>query len=171
MYQDTIAQPKTLEECWREIERLRAELRAADHDPIWQIYTRVGMERRIPRPESGMAVIAPDIDEMHERNAHYTHDGLDARMVAALLCVREHDEVVCGRWYQGDEILIFCPAADAVRLAERLRTDMHVYGLSATFAVAGGCTRAHIAEAFARIESAKEQGERGRVLRVEGGRV
>lgn len=158
----------TCQHC-RELEQtildLRAALEAADRDPIWGIYTRGGIERRMVKLDGTMAVIVADLDRLHDANDRYGHAGVDARMTMVL---RGTD---AGRWQQGDEFVVIVPTADAVGAATRLQGALVEQGLSATFAVVRGCDHAAIAAGQLRIEEAKRAGERGRIFTVSVGRA
>lgn len=144
---------------------LRAALEAADRDPIWGIYTRGGIERRMTRLDGTMAVIVADLDGLHDANDRYGHAGVDMRMTIAL---RGTD---AGRWQQGDEFIVLVPRADAVGAAQRLQRALADQGLSATFAVVWGCDQASVAAGQLRIEEAKRANERGQVYTVAVGRA
>lgn len=152
----------------QEIARLRADLESAYHDPIWNIYSRQGIERRMPYLDRGMAVIVIDIDRMHDANAAYTHGGVDWRLRQILAGIRSDDTLI-GRWKQGDELVIFVRLVHAAGLAQRLSAAFLAHGMSMTAAIVSNATHVGIAAGIARIETAKLSDGRGRVYVCAGG--
>lgn len=168
-----VAQPASLPEALlqlnaahAQIVALQAELDLAHRDPIWGVYTRVGLERRMPHPDSGMGCVVLDVDQMRLCNDRYGHAGLDERMTQALLSVRDGD-AISGRWEEGDEVVIFAPIADLAGLAERLQHALWQNGLSATMAIVHDCTVTAIIAGQTRVEEAKRADERGHIFVVE----
>lgn len=150
------------------VAQLRAELDQAHRDPIWGIYSRQGVERRMAHLTTEHATIVVDLDDMHGANAAYGHAGVDRRVARALGCIR-HNDVLAGRWLRGDEVVLFPRTADALGLAHRLLGALLALDLSATIVVVWGNDQASIAAGLARIETAKHANERGRVFTIEGG--
>lgn len=150
---------------------LRAQLDAAYRDPIWGIYSRQGIERRMAHLRPGMATIVIDIDHMHDCNTTFGHDGVDARVASIFQAIRAEDaeDMLIGRWLRGDEVVIFVHQDDAIGLARRLLGTFRAYAMSATAALVWRCDTAGIKVGCARIEVAKEAGERGRIFIIEGG--
>lgn len=169
MNQHTV--PRTCPNCKRkdqEIARLTAERDAAEFDRVWRVYKREGLERRMPHLRSGMAVVVVDLDRMKEANARFGHAGVDSRMTKIFQATRT-DDTFAGRWKQGDEVAVFVHQDDAIGLANRLLGAFLALDLSATIAVVGGASHAHVDLGIARIEQAKADNERGRIFVVEGG--
>lgn len=148
----------------QEIVQLQAELQLADRDAVWGVFTRRGLERRMPKEDRGMAVVVFDIDRMHDANDRYGHAGVDERMTVALRVTDQHPT---GRWQHGDELVSFVPISDALGMALRVQAELIGQGLSATCAVVWACSHAAVAQAQARIEQAKRANERGRVFVVQ----
>lgn len=150
------------------VSELRAELDQALRDPIWGIYSRQGIERRMRHLTTDHATIVVDMDKMHHANTAFGHDGVDSRITRALACIRSAD-VLAGRWLRGDEVVLFPLAVDAIGLAHRLLGALLALDMSATIAVVWGNDRAAVTVGTAQIETAKEQDQRGRVFVVGGG--
>lgn len=167
MFQHIVPQPSTLDEALAVIAQLRAELSTAHTDPIWGIASRQGIERRMQHCTKGYAIVVGDLDYLHEANERYGHEGVDARVRAALQ-VRAGDFYL-GRWKRGDELIALVADDDAKGLAERLRAALQSQGLSATFAIVRGSDRYAAQAGLARIEEAKRAGQRGRIFEVKVG--
>lgn len=154
----------------QEIARLTAERDAAEFDPIWGIYKREGVERRLPQLTTAHVTIAIDLDGMHDSNREFGHEGVDARVTTLMGLLRKADaELLIGRWKRGDEIVMFPHESDAIGLAHRLLGGLLALGMSGTMAIVWDTSHAGIALGIARIEQAKEANERGRVFVVQGG--
>lgn len=150
-----------------EVERLTVELAHAEHDPIWGIHNRQGVERRMKHLTDEHATIVLDLDKMHDANAALGHDGVDQRLNKIMRIA----DVLSGRWLRGDEIVLFPHQDDAIGLAYRILGALQAHDLSATIAVVWGNTHQAISLGLARIEQAKADDQRGRVYVVEGGAV
>lgn len=156
---------KTCQTMVEEVERLRSALDTAERDPIWGIYSRQGVERRMRQLTAEYATVVIDLDDMHGKNAAFGHHGVDTRVTK----VMRQADVLSGRWLRGDEIVLFPHKAEALGLAHRVLGGFFVLDLSATIAVVWGNTQDAIALGLLRIEEAKEANQRGRVYVVEGG--
>jgi GGDEF domain-containing protein len=146
----------------REVERLRAELADAHHDPVWGIGTRQAVERRMTELTGQQAAIVLDIDDMHGANSRLGHAEVDRRIAGIMQTLRNGD-TYAGRWLRGDEIVVFCDRADADGLAIRLLVLFELYGLGATIAITAA-TRDGVDGGIFRIGGAKSAGRRGEIL-------
>lgn len=144
------------------IARLKAELANAYHDPIWDIETRQGIERRMPHLRTSYVAIVIDLDCMHDRNREFGHAGVDWRITRIFQHVRR-DDSYAGRWLRGDEIVMFVHQNDAEGLAIRLLVTFEMYGMSATMLIAPASYEG-IASGIAAIDAAKDAGRRGQIL-------
>lgn len=158
--------PQTLDEALARIARLEADLHDALHDPIWNIASRQGIERRMLDLDPTYAIVVGDLDYLHDCNTRYGHEGVDARMRMALTLRRT--DVCVGRWLRGDEFIAPVKRRNARGLARRLQRRLVAVGLSATFAVVYGINTQAVAAGIARIELAKRMNERGKIFTVEG---
>ena len=124
----------TLDDLYREITRLEAALQDAEHDPLWDILTRNGVDRRLTETQPGYDVIYADLDYLHERNETLGSDEVDRRMQQALR-LRAADLLLAGRWKRGDEVLFLAAAGTGTGAALRLLAALRAVDLSATCCV------------------------------------
>jgi GGDEF domain-containing protein len=114
--------------------RGRRTVRSLEIDPAYGILTRSGAERRLARLRQPLDVVFLDIDHMHRLNAELGYEEAN-RLIRLAFQLRRNDAVLVCRWYSGDEILILTRSGDGAGLAERLRTRLASFGLSATIGV------------------------------------
>lgn len=153
--------------CAYAIETMEAELRAAHHDPIWDMKNRNGIERRIKATRGGVDLICLDIDNMKEQNALHGEEGFDALM-REVVKLRKEDFIDWGRWDRGDWIVGIVPTGEGKKAAQRLLRDMLAHGFSATIAVVSDVSQyeASISQARVVIEAAKAAHVRGIIMEV-----
>jgi hypothetical protein len=125
-------------------------------DSAYGILTRQGMEFFLKNTNSGYYIFC-DIDGMHDLNAlHGSYEPVNA-MIKASCAVLRQDEVLIGRWFSGDELLVHVDTLEsAIIVANRWRNEMIHNGLSGTFGVAGS-----VREASALVVAAKNNNNRG----------
>jgi GGDEF domain-containing protein len=115
-------------------------------DRAYGCLTRSGIER-IFRP--GSDVIFLDLDAIHALNTRHGMPEVDRRIARALAATTRRGEIVAGRWYSGDELVVLAPAGVGVHVAGRLAAALAVEGMSACMAVI---------PAAERLASAAQQG-------------
>lgn len=145
-----------------ENEQLRTDLADALFDPIWDIGTRQGAERRLTELVGQYVAIVLDVDAMHDHNARLGHAEVDRRLAGIMRTIRT-DDTYAGRWLRGDEIVVFCDQANAEGLSVRLLVLFELFGLGATITVTEA-SRSGIADGIAAIGRAKQNGKRGTIL-------
>ncbi len=120
---------------------------AGDRDPLTQLFNRRPMVQRLTSwiasggPSRGTSsIVIADLDDFKELNDTAGHEAGDAalcRVADVLRTAVAPRDAVC-RW-GGEEFLIFLPDLDveqAVVIAERLRQQVDVTGVTASFGVA-----------------------------------
>lgn len=160
--------PTTCCNCAARIIELEALLHVAHTDPVWGVLTRTGMEYHMHQLQPGYDLLYVDIDNMHDANTAYGHEGTDRRVRQALasLQMRRGDFMLSGRWLCGDELIFLLPGGTGSGAAGRLLAAFQAAGLGATIAVVPGAVnyRAAIDSAQHTVEESKRNGSRGRVL-------
>jgi GGDEF domain-containing protein len=102
-------------------------------DPAYGCLTRHGLTRAY-RPSSDVLFL--DIDDMHSLNARHGYGEVDRRIATALRATTRNGEVLIGRWYSGDELVVLCPGGTGPHIARRLDAALAAEGISATLAIA-----------------------------------
>lgn len=167
-------------------ERLAGDLRGlAERDPLTGLGNRARLEHLLPlAPARGTAAIMVDIDHFKHVNDRHGHQAGDKvlRGIGHLLLMELRESDLCIR-YGGEEFLIVVREADAVQLAERLRSRIASHEVdagqdqpvrvTASFGIAvhrsGECSWAELIEAADRaLYEAKTRGRNRVVLREDG---
>lgn len=146
-----------------DVATLQSMLVAAYTDSSYGCLTRPGLEA-LHRYSEGKEVLFLDLDGMHDLNAQFGYAEVDARIAASLASVR-HSDVVCARWYSGDEIIFIVNTGDAAGLAARLQSAFVNAELSATygFAPLSADLTASVNKASGYVQFAKSVGRRGTI--------
>jgi len=130
----TVVSHDSLLEDQFEVELQLAQYQAA-HDPLTQIYNRLGFNRLfVPALDEAdasgqtLSLVMLDIDYFKRVNDIYGHDAGDRVLLALTTCLKERLPPVCvfARW-GGEEFLILAPgfaAVQAAALAEDLRVEV-----------------------------------------------
>lgn len=132
-------------------------------DPTYGCYSRSGLEQRwhARQPDHDTLVFF-DLDGLHDANERLGYHEVDRRIAAALKVDRT--TIILGRYYSGDELVLLCSAADAPGLAQRIRAQLAVHGLSATFGITPITTpdlTSAVEPAATLVQAAKARQERG----------
>ena len=138
-------------------------VRAREMDTAYGVLNRAGVEARLRRLRGAVDVLFIDLDHMHDLNGELGYAEVDRRIRQALELRRR--DVLIGRWYSGDELVVIATAGDGAGLAERLSARMAAVGLSATIALVSASPRHAIETAMRHVQTAKADGIRGQVLR------
>ena len=108
-------------------------------------YTRAALEIDIlpTFDTTGLTLVFLDIDHLKALNDRY---GKAVRKNADQLCVNERisaafaamrsADVLIGQWFSGDEFIALVPDIDASGFASRLRFELGLYAITATFVIA-----------------------------------
>lgn len=134
-------------------------------DPTFKILSRPAVERQTRR--SGEMVFL-DLDNMRTLNSQLGYQEVDRRIRESMAKVRT-GEVIPGRWYSGDEIVLFCGQDEGLLTAKRLSNVFRNSGLTATMAIAPftqGDWRAAVKAAADRVQMVKKTGDRGSIYWV-----
>jgi len=151
---------------WREA---KIKIEALTTCSTYGCLTRQGIDLNWQkRGNKALSVIFFDIDKMKEANTEWGYTEVNRKISAVLSQIRS-DEIVLGRWFSGDEIVILCLPSEAERAAQRLQQTFISEGMSATFAIAP-CTHndlaANVKPASDAVQAAKEKGDRGSITIV-----
>ncbi len=146
-----------------DVATLQSMLLQAYTDRAYGCLTRAGLEA-LHQYSEGREVIFLDLDGMHDLNTKYGYAEVDARIAGSLAAMRSSD-VICARWYSGDEIVLIVPAGTAMGAAHRLLGEMVSRELSATFGISGLTQdlAESVAAASSKVQDAKSRNERGTV--------
>jgi len=152
-----------INELEQQVERLRI-------DPTFGCLSRQGLDELLTSTSlDGKVVVFFDLDKMHELNEVYGYQEVDRRIRAVLAQFRA-SEVVVGRWYSGDEIVLIVPYSEQDAVVNRLKVALDSQELSATIALSPisgeGADACYIAirSAASKVQQAKARGDRGSVV-------
>jgi hypothetical protein len=105
-------------------------------NPWFKIFTRNALDIALAQgliPEDYSAIVL-DIDKLKKANEDYGKQGSSLRIRQSL----DRYKDLAYTYFSGDEIVLFCSATDALGMCNRLQSDFHENGLSATFVI-GNC--------------------------------
>ncbi len=108
-------------------------LRKALTSPWFDCWNRNALDLLIESEQipANYALVLLDVDKLKQANELYGKEGSSLRIRRSL--AREKDKIYCV--FSGDEMAAFVPYSDAVGFAQRLQSELHSNGLSATFVI------------------------------------
>lgn len=123
----------------REIDGLKHQVKTLMWDPAFGVYTRGGLMNVIHEGIDEPRMVAfLDFDGIHELNRELGYAEVDRRVRTVLRVFRKSD-IIAGRWFSGDEIVVVfhrdTSSADAYSALVRLRAVASEHGLAFSFAV------------------------------------
>jgi GGDEF domain-containing protein len=121
-----------IEQLQDENAKLRAEVEQLRTHAPYGILTRAAFEMEKRKFTDGQFVVFGDIDNMHQLNALYGYETVNAKIRTALR-VRSQDLLLTGLWFSGDEI-VFIIQSDPEGFCNRLSNSFLVHKMSITLA-------------------------------------
>ena len=155
-----------------DVATLQAMLLKAYTDDVYGCSTRAGLMAGYT-PTEGDAVLFLDIDGMGLMNKELGYPTVNANIKRALTTfqVRAESELragdlICARWFSGDEIVVIAQAQHINGLAARMVEHLSANGISATMAIAamGSDLEASVTVASDKVQASKAKGVRGVVI-------
>lgn len=92
----------------KENQELKTLLNHHENDESFGILTRKGLDSRLKEIEKERVVCFLDLDNMKSLNEVFGYKEVDKKVKTLFSCIRESD-VIIGRYFSGDEIVIILP--------------------------------------------------------------
>ena len=122
-----------IEDLKKEIVELKILLAAHENDEGFGILTRKGLDLRLQDIESGKVIVFLDLDNMKGLNHTFGYKEVDKKIKKLFSVIRQGD-VIIGRYFSGDEIVLILPEENIKNIMDRLKEKAFDLSVSFTYA-------------------------------------
>jgi GGDEF domain-containing protein len=129
----TLEKDLIIESLRKENAELKILLASHENDEGFGILTRKGLDLRLKNIREGDVIIFLDMDNMKHLNEIYLYKEVDKKINKLFSYIRQGD-VIIGRYFSGDEIVLILPKNNVKIIIDRLKEKAGELGLSFTFA-------------------------------------